>query len=427
MKNIITTLFAFICICTVNGAEHPYKLDDKSSKTTTLKRILLDPSDKKPAKRARKVVEFDLVTPSLPIPPLPDNLFSSRIITLLRMSKSCEYRSAIRFIYDDAQRSGIREIAGVTRDGALKLVEQMRQTREYAQPTTFGNYIIRHSERGPIGRLLFANYAFGKTPGEGFVEVQFHLISEFRGQGLGAEALECLTKGLIDSKIGKQCSFMRSVSTQPWLVDKGGAGTFTSTLRGVYGKGKLLSTHALDNYGKIASYYKAGFGVKLWNGDVIMSYPPDCYPLGPSLPRNEVAVVISISKLMQDCRDMKMQSQKANQKALDSVSSEITIDLKEILNNFAVYAQKIASLKKQYRKLLSTSEPFTFLSTLNILHTEFGMAKQELEADVSVERAQTMCNFLEKETEVPDGLYFLRTFIPFTLYLSLSYPEDTVT
>jgi hypothetical protein len=431
MKNIFTLIVIAYSFATL-GAEDDGKKSTESylqstlSKTSPLKRLtILKPPADRATKRSKKVVAFDLESQSLPIPPLPDNKIDIHNIHLERLTKSCEYRSLTRFIYDDCEKLGIRQIVGITRKEALELIEKMRLTREYAQETDFGNYIIRHALGNEIiGRMMFTNFIHERVPDKGFLEIQFHLLSEYRGRGIGAEVLGRIMNVLIASRIGKVCSFMRSVLTHEPQDEEVGAPLFRSTLMGVYGKSSLINSHILDNYGKIAAYYKAGFGVKLWNGDVIMSFPPGCFPAGSSLERSEVAAIVLISKLMQDCREIKKQRQNPVNQQSDIIPEEPVIELKEIVQNPQIYENKIADLRKQYRKLLVVTEPFTFLSALNILHGEFNMTKEELGSDVSSEKATSMCLILDKERKVPNGFNFLKTFIPFRLHLSYSDEPD---
>jgi hypothetical protein len=260
---------------------------------------------------------------------------------------------------------------------------------------------------------MFTNYTYEGSLNEGFLQTQFHLISEVRGKGLGAEVLKCMIKDVIDSKLGKKCSFMRSMllhNPQEEEEEEEGA-SFESTLRGIYGKSNLLRAHTLDTNTTIAAYYQAGFGVKIYNGDVIMSYPPERYPPGPSLERSEVGAVLVISKQMQDCRQIKESNQnlvplKSNVHPLEGV----VIDMGEILRNSNIYGKQIESMKKNYQKLLAATEPFTFLSALNILNTIFGMSKEDLDAKVPSENALKVLTYFEKQAKVPNGLDFLRRF-----------------
>jgi hypothetical protein len=419
MKNIILFFTLIFCLAAYSAEDEPRKGPEGKSRVNSVKSIRRDPQDEKQTtgtKRPKKSVEFDLKSPSLPVPALPDSQIVNPNIVLKRMSGSREYIRVIRIIYADAEHAGIQKIAGMSRDEALNSVERMKQTREYAQPIDFGNYMICDTTTPPkvIGRLMFTNLTFEGVPNEGLLQTHFHLVSEARGKGLGVEVLKCLIKEVINSKLAKKCSFMRTMLMhEPQKEEEEEGASFESTLRGIYGKSNLLRAQTLDNNTTIAAYYQAGFGVKIYNGDVIMSYPPECYPHGPSLDRSEVGTVLVVSKLMQDCRILKGKNQNLFPlKSNAPPSEEAVIDIGEICRNSKLYGKQIESLQKNYKKLLAVTEPFTFLSALNILNTIFGMTKEDLDAEVSSEKALSILSCFEKQANIPNGLEFLKSFAP---------------
>jgi len=436
-----------MCSCATQGGEDErekkpeHNLQPPIREIRPLKRILRDPpvEESDQSKKRVRTVKISDEPPSLLIPPgsgqsfqlqtQPNRQFIGTNIILERMCESQNYFMIIRIIYDDAEAAGILKIDGRTRDDANQVVKKMQKTRQYAEKkVNFGDYIIRKKPKTDpsnpetdmpiIGRFMFTNYIFGTTQDEGFLQTHFHLTTEFRGQGLGFEALECLKEHLIVPNIGKKGLFMKSVLPQTPEDDDEKVGTFENTLKGVYGKSNLLRSDKLDIFAVIATYFKAGFGVKLMNGEVIMSYPLDSYPPGPSLLEGDVRTVVTISKLMQNCREIKMRNKTLVQLKSEPVPEEVTIELSEILRNETIYATQLEALKKQYHKLLATTEPFTFLSALNILHTHFNMSKEALNAFVSAEKASSMCSLLDKIKNPPNGLFFLRLFRPFSLQLS---------
>lgn len=304
-------------------------------------------------------------------------------------------------LYDDAEERGIRELEGVSRKRSLKVIETMKTTREYAQEVDFGCYCVRTpSDTLIMGRVSFTNFVYDLSQEEGFIEAQFHLTSDYTGNGIGYEILKRLLPELIEPKLGKTCLFMKSslklgVGLLPQEAETP-EGCFRSVFQGIYRDVPVMRDSGLNHMAQINSYYKAGFGVKLWNGNVTLSYPPERYPPGKPLEQSEIVHILRISKLMEQCRSHKRNKLFGWKKDADLLPGESCIDLAEILSSSPVYDKLIPKFKDLYIKLLAAEEPYTVLSALDILIDGFGMAHDELSIHFQPDRVAYISENIEK-------------------------------
>jgi hypothetical protein len=99
-----------------------------------------------------------------------------------------------------------------------------------------------------------------------------------------------------------------------------------------------------------------------------MCFPQDCFPVGPPLEHSEVVTLVHISKSINGCRDEDM--------------------------------------KAKFLTLASVRDPYTSISALNILYSEFVMTKNELEAVVPPATAAMMVAQIRKNVYPPLELAF---------------------
>lgn len=341
-----------------------------------------------------------------------------------------EYTTVFNLLFADAVALGVEELVGLTHSEARRFVENVEPALEYPEDVDFGNYRIRNPlDLTTIGIVTFPQFIASPGENAGFLEVRFYLTSRFKGQGIGHEILTKLIPNLFMPKVGKNCLFMRSIHTglpQTFF----GEHHFKSTLKGVFATCNFSRTTFHDTTSLMASYYKANFGFKLKDGQVIMCYPSECYPPGKPLEtKKEIGYLLQIAKAMTTCRDRKTEQQNRQTSAVKSTPIQANIDLQEIFTDPVTYKGFIDKLWEEYKGLLTVSEPYTFLSALETLHTIFGMSKSDLDANLSPQKAaamlvaiQAVMNFPAERAAVSSvaiegvenprsRLDFLRTFI----------------
>lgn len=284
---------------------------------------------------------------------------------LLQRNRSFEtYKEHLETLFEDAEASGGVAVGGVTREQALKNVYGMKKQREYAKETFFGDYRICHPKTKEImGGVFFADMQ-GESPElEGLFQIQFYIISKYQGQRIGYTVLMKILEVLINPNLGKPIQYLKKTEGSDHKKE-----LQECVLKGLVCKMDFLNPSPCADHGMIASFHKAGFGGKLCRKSVIFCLPPDCFPVGPPLEHSEVVTLVLISKSIKDCRDEEM--------------------------------------KAKFLKLASVMDPYTSISALNILYSEFVMRKNELEAVVSPATIALKMDQIQKNVYPPLKLVF---------------------
>ena len=315
---------------------------------------------------------------------------------------SGEYTTVFNLLFEDAKAIGVDEVVGLTHAGARSFVENIKPALEYPEDVDFGNYRIRNPVNlTTIGIVTFPHFTVSLGENSGFLEVRFYLLSQFKGQGIGHEILTKLIPTLFMSKMGKNWLFMRTVHTglpQTFM----GEHHFRSTLKGVFATCNLSRTTHHDTTSLMASYYKANFGFKLKDGQVIMCYPAESYPPGKPLEKKEgVGNLLKIAQAMTTCRERKTEQLNLQTSDLKASPLQASIQLQEVLRDPDTYKGFIDKLWELYKALLKVSEPYTFLSALETLQRDFDMSRSDLDADLSSERAAAMLTAIQSAMNFP--------------------------
>jgi hypothetical protein len=329
------------------------------------------------------------------------------VFILERICSSQAYFELIDVIFTDAEKRGIKKIFGLTREDAITNVKRMELSQDFAQDTHFGDYQIRNPQNNNniFGALFFchaqvsaAKMNYGQ---EGLVETHFHLISTFQGNGTGYEVL----KKAIDTFVRPNDLLMALPGvTIPYMKIPGehqASQLNRCAFKGLLHKVSLLGSNALESHAHANSYYAAGFGAKLWNDELVMSFPHECYLPGSPLKRGEFEIVLKIIQKMRSCRDYKMEKLTPKPKGLDNFPfEEVAIDLQEILTN-QLYGTSQAILKQHYLNLLVVEEPFTFVTAFNMLFTHFKTELTQLKDHVSAEKTEDVIKFFRNNKVIP--------------------------
>jgi hypothetical protein len=319
-------------------------------------------------------------------------------------------KNLLRDLYVDAAKEGISAICGETREEALALAKSKNDAKEFELPIYFRNYRISDLPyRFTIGRLAFSRFIYGSDTLEGLLKVDAHLKSENRGKGLLVDALTLILDGLVKPMIGNKFFFKPlEFQKQPEGLDANGM--VKTTFRGIYAQYSLTTSSTLNHSILIATYYKAGFGLKLVNDTLIMSYPPTCYPPGPPLSENDVKTLIKLGRILTQGQVIKKANQDA-QMVPGSSPVETTMHLSEMKEHPQIYSLLLPRIKAEYLNLLKTTEIYTFVSALNTLMTFFEVPKAELDALIPSDKASGVLLFIEKEKDPPQGIELLKLFV----------------
>ncbi|MBM3633088.1 MAG: hypothetical protein FJX03_05235 [Alphaproteobacteria bacterium] len=420
--------FAMILICCVptyasqeekageGSAQRPVVLSDDGqnvgvSTSHVLKRA--DTAENITKRKKRSGDELGAVDPQQPEPsleglPKKEKVMSAfyRIQTekfiLAPVLSTSDYTMVFNLLFADAKATGVEEVVGLTHSGARHFVENIGPALEYPENVDFGNYCIRSPvDLTTIGIVTFPQFITSPGENAGFLEVRFHLMSQYKGKGIGQEILAKLIPDLFIPKVGKNCLFMRSVHTglpQTFL----GEHHFRSTLKGVFATCNLSRTTYHDTTSLMASYYKAHFGFKLKDGQVIMCYPAESYPPGKPLEnKEEVGYLLKIAQAMTTCRDLKTEQRNVQTSSTKSTPIQANIDFQEVLSDPGTYKGFIDKLWEQYKALLKVSEPYTFLSALETLQRNFDMSRSDLDASLSSEKAASMLTAIQAAMNFP--------------------------
>lgn len=315
-------------------------------------------------------------------------------------------------LYGDAEREGISVIFGVKREEALTLARAKNDAHEYELPVYFRNYrIAAVLDQRTIGCLTFSRFIYGSDTLEGLLKIDAHLMLLDHGKGLLADSFSLILDRLVKPMIGTELLF-KPVEFHRQTVDDdlNTEGMCKTVFRGIYSQYSLTISSALNHSNLIATYHRAGFGIKLVNDTLIMSYPPPCYPPGPPLSENEVKTLIKLGRFLTKGQGIKKANQNA-QRVPGTPPVETILHLSEMKEHPQIYGELFPLIKAEYLNLLKTAEIYTFVSALNTLMTFFEVPKTQLDPLISSDKASGVLMFIEKEKDPPQGVERLKEFV----------------
>lgn len=279
----------------------------------------------------------------------------------------------------------------ITKDVKEQEVSRKHDLGYYQLVLGFSDYMIHLRENNAIvGKL-----GLGNDKGDGRIETVIYILSGHRGKGYGPEALSVFCRNIVMPGMRKPYFFIprkpiehpqKNESAQEFCarVYVRFKPVVAPQFLGVHANCDLANCRRNNDYGSIATHHKAGYGITLDGGKVIMTYP---VVADQTLTKEGVDVLVDISRIFRECLSIQV----AHRERFLFLDSTHYLSIRDILKNPDIFGlSRIQKLKSCYEKLLEIGDPKTFLSAYNYLMGDFKMTQGDIMPLISPEKRRIL-------------------------------------